>query len=124
MTAPELAVAANELLTNRGYLIPYKRSMTRAELILREKITDEQGNLQEMVIWKVTPNPGQPQGVRYRLAFIRAGAKEPAILYDNHHPKGHHRHFEGIEETYEFTDVGRLVADFMADVRRLVGGSE
>jgi hypothetical protein len=22
-----------------------------------------------------------------------------AVLYDNHHPKGHHRHLEGREET-------------------------
>ena len=62
-----------------------------AAVVLREKTTDEQGNLREMVIWQVQPNPRQPQGIRYRLALILAGEKTSAVLYDNHHPKGHHR---------------------------------
>ena len=45
-----------------------------------------------MVIWRVPPTPQQPDGVRYRLALILAGDTRPTILYDNHHPKGHHRH--------------------------------
>ena len=32
-----------------------------AAVVLREKITDEQGNLREMVIWQVEPNPRQPE---------------------------------------------------------------
>jgi hypothetical protein len=92
-----------------------------AAVVLREKTTDEQGNLREMVIWQVEPNPRQPEGIRYRLALILAGAQAPAVLYDNHHPKGHHRHIEGVEEPYQFVDVDRLVADFMADVIRVTG---
>jgi hypothetical protein len=41
-----------------------------AAVVLREKTTDEQGNLREMVIWQVEPNPRQPEGIRYRLALI------------------------------------------------------
>lgn len=89
--------------------------------VLREKKTDELGNLREIAIWRVAPNPRQPEGVRYRLALIRAGEKTPAVLYDNHHPKGHHRHIEGVEEPYRFVDVDRLIADFMADVARVTG---
>lgn len=37
----------------------------RATLVLREKMTDESGNLREMVIWRVAPNARQPDGVRY-----------------------------------------------------------
>jgi hypothetical protein len=36
-------------------------------------------------------------------------------------PKGHHRHIEGAEEPYQFGNVDRLIADFMADVLRLTG---
>jgi len=36
-------------------------------VLLREKTTDEQGNLREMVLWRVEPNPRQPEGTRYRL---------------------------------------------------------
>jgi hypothetical protein len=92
--------------------------------VLREKKTDEQGNLREMVIWQVEPNTRQPEGIRYRLALILAGQKTPAVLYDNHHPKGHHRHIEGVEESYQFVDADRLIADFMADVVRVTGARE
>jgi hypothetical protein len=93
--------------------------LVAAAEVLREKTTDEQGNVREMVIWEVAPNPRQPEGIRYRLALILAGEKQPAVLYDNHHPKGHHRHIEGVEEPYRFVDVDRLIADFMADVMRV-----
>jgi len=46
------------------------------------------------------------------------------VLYDNHHPKGHHRHIEGGEETYRFVDVDRLIEDFMANVRRAIGAGK
>ena len=96
----------------------------KAVVLFREKTTDELGNLREMVIWRVPPTPQQPDGVRYRLALIRAGDKRPTILYDNHHPKGHHRHLASTEEPYRFVDVGRLIADFLADVRRVIGAEE
>jgi len=92
--------------------------------LLREKTTDEQGNLREMVIWRVAPNPRQPEGIRYRLALIRARQKFPAVLYDNNHPKGHHRHIEGVEEAYEFANVEGRIADFMADLSRAPGAQE
>jgi hypothetical protein len=95
-----------------------------AASVLRERTTDERGNIREMVIWRVKPNPRQPDGIRYRLALILAGEKIPVVLYDNHHPKGHHRHVEGVEEIYQFVDVDRLVADFMADVMRVTGVRE
>jgi len=69
--------------------------MPRATLVLHEKVVDEGGNLLELAIWKVPLNIRNPEGVRYRLAFIKSGEKVPAVLYDNHHPKGHHRHVAG-----------------------------
>lgn len=65
--------------------------------------------------------PGDAAGVRYRLAFVRRGEEQPAVLYDNHLPKGHHRHVEGVEEPYDFVDVEQLLADFTADVQRTMG---
>ncbi len=95
--------------------------MARAALILREKVIDEQGNIVELVIWKVPATPENPAGLRYRLAFIRRGEKRPVVLYDNHQPKGHHRHIEGVVEPYAFVDVDRLLSDFTRDVRRITG---
>jgi hypothetical protein len=95
--------------------------MPRATLALREKVIDERGNILELVIWRVPVTPRSPSGVRYRLAFVRHGEEEPAVLYDNHSPKGHHRHVSGIEDPYSFVDVDQLLADFAADVQRITG---
>ena len=95
--------------------------MARAGLILRRKWTDERGNLYEMVIWRVDRSKLYREAVRYRLAFIRAGEKKPALLYDNHHPKGHHRHVGNAEEPYPFATATQLVADFLAQAAALAG---
>ncbi len=92
-----------------------------AEPILRQKLIDEEGNILEMTIWQVPKTPKTPEGVRYRLAYIPTGEGQPAVLYDNHHPKGHHRHFKGGEAPYEFAGVDRLIEDFRADIARLKG---
>ena len=53
--------------------------------------------------------------------FVRHGEEEPAVLYDNHSPKGHHRHVHGVEQEYVYSDVEKLLTDFRADVRRITG---
>ena len=93
--------------------------MPRAVALLREKVVDEKGNIVELVIWRVPTTPKSPSGLRYRLAFVRRNEEKPVVLYDNHSPKGHHRHVEDIEEAYAFTDVDQLLADFTEDVRRI-----
>lgn len=93
--------------------------MPRATAVHWEKLTDKQGNIMELAIWKVPATPHLTAGIRYRLAFVRRGTAAPAVLYDNHPPKGHHRHIEGVEEVYEFVDVPQLLSDFMADVSRI-----
>jgi hypothetical protein len=45
------------------------------------------------------------------------------VGYDNEPGKGDHRHIEGKEERYAFSTVETLMADFLADVRRLRGES-
>jgi uncharacterized protein DUF6516 len=95
--------------------------MPRATLVVREKIIDDQGNILEFVIWRVPATSRSPSGVRYRLAFVRRGEVTPAVHYDNHSPKGHHRHVAGVEEPYVFVDVDQLLADFTADVQQIMG---
>ena len=86
------------------------------ELLVHEKDTDSEGHLTEVIVWRVDPNSRQPDGFRYRFAFVPHGSKEPAILYDNHHPKGHHRHVGGREVAYRFSTIAQLQADFRAEV--------
>jgi len=95
--------------------------MPRATALLREKVVDEGGNFVELVIWRVPMTAKSPSGLRYRLAFVRQDDDKPVVLYDNHSPKGHHRHVEGVEESYAFSDVDQLLADFITDVRRITG---
>jgi hypothetical protein len=94
----------------------------RARYLFREKDTDEDGNLTEAVIWRVPVSTSYPEGVRYRLAFIRSEEHTPAVLYDNHHPKGHHRHLRRKTGPYGFRGVDRLLQDFRSDVARIREG--
>ena len=107
------------MVSNTIYCLP----MPQATLILREKVIDEEGNIIELVIWKVPVAPQNPAGVRYRLAYVPRGERAPAVLYDNHAPKGPYRHIQGTDEPYAFAGVDQLLADFMADVRRITGGT-
>ena len=89
----------------------------------RRKWTGERGNLYAIVLWKVERNAHHPEGVRNRLVFmfIRSGEETPTILYDNHQPKGHHRHIGKHEEPYKFLTARRLVPDLLAQARALAG---
>ncbi len=91
----------------------------RALLLRRTKYVDADGDLVELVLWKVPQSSAYPDGLRYRLAFVPVGARAPSVLYDNHHPKGHHRHCGRAEDAYPFTTVARLLRDFLAEVRRV-----
>ena len=88
----------------------------KARLLLRHKFTDEEGDLVEMVVWGVPVSHLCLEGVRYRLAFIPKEVGEPVVLYDNHHPKGHHKHLEELEQPYSFSDIDHLLSDFEADI--------
>lgn len=80
------------------------------------------GAIIEMVIWEL-PKPlrGSDHRLKYRLFYGFPG--ERLVGYDNEQGKGDHRHIEGREERYTFTTAEQLVADFLADVRRLRGES-
>lgn len=47
--------------------------------------------------------------------------KEEQVIigYDNHYPKGHHRHYGKKQESYEFTTIENLMRDFLEDYRRI-----
>ena len=49
--------------------------------------------------------------MRYRLSLI-SPAGERVVGYDNHHPKGDHRHYMGREAEYRYTDPATLIRDF------------
>lgn len=90
-----------------------------ARTIHHLKLIDAAGGIEERIIWSVPKSAKYPDGVRYRLAYIHQGDKKPVVLYDNHYPKGHHRHIQGQEQVYDFSSVEQLLADFGRDVEGL-----
>ena len=73
----------------------------------------------EVKIYKVPLSSKNPQGYRFRC-FMVDPRREELVGYDNHWPKGSHRHFLGREEPYEFTDIVTLLEDFEKDCRRIL----
>ncbi len=95
--------------------------MGKATLIFRDKQVDPvDGSITEMVLWQLEePVPGSKHRFKYRLFY--GYPDRPLVRYDNERGKGDHRHVEGREEPYGFTDENRLVEDFLADRHRLGG---
>ena len=91
----------------------------KARLVHNLKLVGKDGTIEERKIWDVPAGVKHPDGVRYRLACILPGQKEPAVLYDNHHPKGHHKHVKGQQSPYAFSGIDQLLRDFRQDVEAL-----
>lgn len=60
---------------------------------------------------------GSAHRFKYSLFYGRDGHR--LVCYDNEPGKGDHRHYGDRETPYTFTTPERLIADFLADVRRL-----
>jgi hypothetical protein len=90
----------------------------KAVLLLHDEIRDEEGWRVLIKVWSVPVSPTSPHGVDYSLVLISPEG-ERVVGYDNHWPKGHHRHVLGKEEEYDYQDIDRLVADFYADIARV-----
>jgi hypothetical protein len=91
--------------------------MVSAVLLYRDKAVLPDGSIVEMTIWRLpSPSAERPHGLKYSLFYGREG--ERIVGYDNEAGKGDHRHMRGAEEAYAFVDVEKLIADFLADVRK------
>ncbi len=63
-----------------------------------------------MKVWNVPVSEHYPTGIKFSLFFI---VSERVIIgIDNHKPKGPHIHYEKEEQSYFFTGVDKLLADF------------
>lgn len=89
---------------------------SRAKRLRSYRLIDEDKGREEHKVWEVPRDAKNPDGIRYRLVFIPVGRKTPAVLYDNHYPKGHHKHVDGRESAYEYTGFENLLKDFQRDV--------
>lgn len=92
----------------------------KAVLAFHDKQVLPDGAIIEMKIWEVAfPVAGSAHKLKYSLFY---GAKGMRFLgYDNERGKGDHRHIGDQQERYVFKTAELLMADFLADVRRLRG---
>lgn len=87
-----------------------------SKLLFHEKRLEDDGGITEMKIWEVPVSGNYPDGVRYSLYRVNEGGI--IVGYDNHYPKGHHRHYGAKQEPYAFTTIEKLIADFLNDLRK------
>ena len=88
--------------------------MSRAVKVLHEKIRTAKGVVVEFKVWQVPKSEDYPEGVKY--SFFATNSGKVLIGYDNHRPKGHHRHFAGKEWPYDFGGFDKLRQDFARDL--------
>jgi Family of unknown function (DUF6516) len=92
----------------------------KARLLFRERRLFDDGAIMEMKIWRVPkPVPPTGHGLKYSLFYGYPGRR--LVGYDNERAKGDHRHLGGRELPDNFVSVEQLVADFLADIRRIRG---
>jgi hypothetical protein len=94
--------------------------MTKARKESDSSILFPDGHILRIRVWEVA-EPVPPSEHRFKYSCFYGHPGERLILYDNERGKGDHRHYGGREEDYRFKDIETLIADFMADVRRLRG---
>lgn len=88
--------------------------LAKTELLHKSKLILNTGLVEEIVIWKISKNKQYPDGIKYRLLLADPVWKKVLVLFDNHPPKGHHRHdANGVEYPYRFISVQLLIKDFL-----------
>lgn len=88
--------------------------MVKARKITKTRLVVGMG-FAELVLWQVPePVPGTKHNYKYRLAYVLNGVCR--VRYDNERGKGDHRHVDGVESAYAFSNLERLLADFWQDV--------
>jgi hypothetical protein len=90
----------------------------KAELVIRERVAFGDGELTEMVVWRVPRTvPPSTHSFKYRLVYIVGGRR--VLGYDNERGKGDHKHAGGVEEPFTFTTIDELLGKFVAEVETI-----
>lgn len=90
----------------------------KAILIRDLKKVYPSGVIVEMVLWLLPhATEDRTHGFKYRFYCGKNG--RCIVRYDNETGKGDHVHYGDEEHPYRFTSPERLIADFLADARKL-----
>jgi hypothetical protein len=89
----------------------------KAKVLIRCRVIVAVDAFAELVVWQL-PEPMVPSAhlFKYRLAYVVQGAC--VLRYDNERGKGDHRHIDGQEFAYVFSNPMQLMLDFNADIER------
>lgn len=92
-----------------------------SELLYRSKLTlihstTKMVAICEIKIWKIDDPKFYPQNIKYSLFCVESASGKIIVGFDNHFPKGHHKHIADIEEPYFFINYDLLVDDFWNEV--------
>ena len=97
--------------------------MARRQPIRAFKIY-RKGYIMEVKIYRVPVSRRNRDGYRFRCFMVEPISGQEVVGYDNHWPKGSHRHSGGKEEPYAFKDIETLLDDFKRDCERVLGEVE
>ena len=96
--------------------------MPKARLIFHEKLRYDDGAVLEATLWEV-PAAVRGSAHRFKYSLFYGAGRQRLVGYDNEAGKGDHRHHGEREDAYVFTTFARLLADFLADVSAIRGGT-
>jgi hypothetical protein len=92
-------------------------SNMKARELLRQRIVYEQNRFAELVLWELPKaSKASSHSFKYRLAYVVD--RRCVLRYDNEAGKGDHCHWNEEEKAYFFSTPERLIADFLADIKR------
>jgi len=92
-------------------------SNMKAAALVRTRLVYSDVSFAELVLWELPqPLAGSAHKFKNRLAYVVRGVC--VVRYDNEAGKGDHRHVDGTERAYAFTDPDDLIAAFQADIAR------
>lgn len=72
-------------------------------MLLHDKVLLKSGVIVETKVWRISGDKRYPDGLKYSLFAVYGG--DVLVGYDNHDPKGHHRHIGEVESEYNFTTL-------------------
>jgi hypothetical protein len=95
--------------------------MSKARPLINRKVIYDNGGILQIRIWSVpSPVMASRHEYKYSLFYGRDGVR--LVGYDNERGKGDHKHIRDNELPYAFTDLDRMIDDFMADVTAIREG--
>lgn len=87
------------------------KAIVQRKYFLRHFETDRQALL-IIDVWDVALDQRYPQGVKFSYFLVWPESNEIILGYDNHYPKGLHRHEAGVEVLMKEVDYLELLVQF------------